>query len=63
MQDKKRNYLKDASACEEEMRKVSEEMEEKKVGFLDLSEKSRNCRMPADDLEVEIKDLQAGRRE
>ena len=58
MQDKKRSFLKEACACEEEMREVSEEMEEKKVRFATLSEnretvelqqmiwkkKSRSCR-------------------
>ena len=40
-------------------RTVSEEVEERRVRFAALSEKSGNCRM-ADDLEDEIQILQAG---
>ena len=47
LQDKKRHFLKEACACEEEMRKVSEEFRRKE-------------RMAADNLEDEIKILQAG---
>ena len=60
LQDKKRHFLKDACACDDEMRKVRDEMEERQARFLALSEKSGNCRMAADDLEEEIEGLQAG---
>ena len=60
LQDKKRNYLKDACACEEEMQKLSEEMEERQARVQALSEKLGNCRMAADGLEEDTKDLQAG---
>ena len=60
LQDKKRNDLKEACACEEEMQKISEEMKERQASFQALSEKAGNCRMAADDLEAEVKDLQAG---
>ena len=49
-----------SDACEEETRKVSEEMEERKVRFATLSEKSGNCRMAVDALDDEIKVLLAG---
>ena len=42
------------------MRKVSEEMEERKVHFQALSEKSDNCGRATDDLHDDIKILQAG---
>ena len=60
LQDKKRSFLKEACASEEEMRKVIEEVEERSVRFAALSEKSGNCRMAADDLEDELQILQAG---
>ena len=60
LQDKKSSFLKEACACEGEMRKVSEEVEERSVHFAALSEKSGNCRMAADDLEDEIQILHAG---
>ena len=60
LQDKKRKILKDACVCDEEMRKVRGEMNEREARFLELSEKSSNCRMGADDLEEETKGLQAG---
>ena len=44
LQDKKRNYIKEACACEEEMRNVFEEVEERRVRLETLSEKSGNCR-------------------
>ena len=42
------------------MQKVSDEVEEGRVRFAPLSEKSGNCRMAADDVEDEIQILQAG---
>ena len=41
------------------MRKVNKEVEERRVRFAALSEKSGNCRMAADDLEDVIQILQA----
>ena len=43
------------------MRKVSEDMEERRVRFVALSEKSGHRRMEADDLEDDIQILQAGK--
>ena len=63
LQDKKRNFFKEACACEEEMRKVSEEVEERKVRFVALSETTGNCRMAADDLEDEIKGRRRKKRQ
>ena len=60
LQDKKRNFLKEACACEEVMRKVSDEEEETRVGFATLPENFGNCRI-ADDLEGSNQGL-AGRR-
>ena len=45
---------------EPEMPKVSQEVEERRVRFAALSERSGNCRMAADDVEEEIKEFQAG---
>ena len=42
LHDEKRNYIKEACACEEEMWKVNEEVEEKRVLLEALSEKSGN---------------------
>ena len=51
LQDKKRNYLKDAGASEDEMRTLSEENEERQARFparfQTPSEKSGNCRREA----------------
>ena len=64
LQDKRRNHLQIACACEEEMQMFSKEMEERKAIFETriraLSEKSGDRRMAADELEVEIQALQAG---
>ena len=57
---KKKNYLKDACACDEEVRKVRDEINETEARFLELVEKSSNCRIAADCLEEGMKGLQAG---
>ena len=54
LQDEKRNFLKDACACDEEMRKVREEVNEREARFLELAEKSSNSRMAAEDCEEEL---------
>ena len=65
LQDKK-NYVKDACACEEEVPKLNEEMEERKARFQArvqaLSEKSGDCGRAAAALEEEIQTRQ-GRKE
>ena len=53
LQDKKKKYLKDACACDEETGKVRDEINEREARFLELAQKSNNCRM-ADDLEEEM---------
>ena len=58
LQEKKRHFFKEA--CEEEMWKVNEEVEERRVRFEALSERSGSCRRTAVDLEDEIEILQAG---
>ena len=63
LRDKQRNHLVNAPDGEEEMQKLSAEMEERKAlyetRFRALSEKSGSCRREADILE-EIQALQAG---
>ena len=57
LQDKNRNYFKDVKKrCERSEKKLIK----REARFLALSDKSGNCRMAADDLEEEVKDLQAG---
>ena len=55
LQDKKEKYLKDAGDCEEEIRMLHEENQERQARFQTrfqtLSEKSGNCRKKADILE------------
>ena len=67
LQDKKRNYLNDTCTCEEEMRKLSADMEERQAHFQArfqaLSEKSGNCRRAAGDLEEDIQTLQERKEE
>ena len=64
LQDKQKNHFKNACACEEEVRMLNEEMEERKAlyetRFRALSEKSGDSRKVAAELEVEIHALQAG---
>ena len=60
IQDKKRNFLKEACACDEEMRKVRKEINEREARNLELAEKSSNSRMAAEDLEEKLRGLQAG---
>ena len=64
LQDKQRNHLKNAGACEAEMQMLSKEMEERKALFETRirapSEKSGDSGKAAEDLEVEIQALQAG---
>ena len=43
----KKNYLKDACACDEEMVKVRDEINEREARILELAQKSSNCRMEA----------------
>ena len=66
LQDKKKKYLKDAGGCEEGMRMLHEENEERQARFQarcqTLSEKSGNFRKEADILEEEIQALQAEER-
>ena len=59
LQDKQRIFLKDACACDEEMRKVEVEINERETRCLELAETS-NGRMAAEDLEEELRSLQAG---
>ena len=61
LQYKKRKFLKDVCTCDEGVRKVRDEINEREARFLELAEKSSNCLMAADDLEEEIKGLQAGK--
>ena len=49
IQDKKRNLLKEACACDEEMRKVGEEISERESRYLELSNKSTNNRMAVEE--------------
>ena len=65
LQDKNRNFHKEACACEEEMRKVGEEVEEKWVRFEALCKTLGNRWMAADDLEDEIQIFEGrgGRRQ
>ena len=49
IQDKKRNLLKEACACDEEMRKVGEEISEREARYLELSNKSTNNRMAVEE--------------
>ena len=42
IQDKKRNLLKEACACDAEMREVREEINEREECYLELAEKSSN---------------------
>ena len=51
---------KDACACDAEMGKMTNEINEREARFLELAQKSSNCRMAGDDLEEKIRDLQAG---
>ena len=60
LQDKKNRCLKDAGTGDEEMEKISDEITEREAHFQELAQKSRNFRMAADDLEAEIRVLQAG---
>ena len=60
LQDKKKKCLKDAGMCEEELEKVRDETAEREAHFQELAQKSRNFQMAADDLEEEIRVLQAG---
>ena len=60
LQDNKKKCLKDAGMCEEEMEKVRDEIAEREAHFQELAQKSRNFQMAADDLEEEIRVLQAG---
>ena len=50
IQDKKRNLLKEAGVCDEEMRKIREEIM-KESRYLELSKKSTKNRMAAEDKE------------
>ena len=54
VKDKKRNLLREAGTCEEEMRKVREEINEREARYLQLSNKSTNNRTAAEDLEEEL---------
>ena len=45
IQDKKRKLLKEACACDKEMRKVGEEISEREARYLELSNKSTNNQM------------------
>ena len=60
LQEKKRHLLKEACVCDEEMRKVREEISERKARYLELAEKSSNGRLAAEDLTEELRGLQAG---
>ena len=65
IQDRKRNLLEEAGACEEEMRKVRDEINEREARYLQQSNKSTNNRMAAEDLEEELRGLRCrqGRKE
>ena len=55
IQDKKRNLLKEACACDKEMRKVGEEISEREARYLELSNKSTNNRMAVEGGEKKVK--------
>ena len=60
LQDNKKKYFKDAGDCDEEMRMLHEENEERQARFQKLSETWCISQKEAEILEDEIQALQAG---